>query len=207
MIDSTLLTNIADAVRSVDGSTNTLTPEQMATRLAAVKSSIDAALSALTSKEIEVPSGSNVHRLAELIASIQTGGGLPDGIAAITTGTYTPANSEPRCTIEHGLLQMPDFLIIRSAAGKPLYSNIYAITMAVVSYDRVQDRHDIFLYATKGTLGGGGTTFGANKLSRVNSLEITLNGEVYPFNKNLSAGITTNFYAGQKYTWYAGVFA
>ena len=74
IIDSTLLTNIADAVRSVDGSTSTLTPQQMATRLNAVKSSIDSALSALTTKGIEVPSDSTIHGLAELIASIEAGG-------------------------------------------------------------------------------------------------------------------------------------
>lgn len=75
IIDGTLLTNIADAVRSVDGSASTLTPTQMETRLKAVKSSIDLALSALTDKEVEVPSGSTVHALASLIASIEAGGG------------------------------------------------------------------------------------------------------------------------------------
>ena len=75
IINGTLLTNIADAVRSVDGSTSTLTPTQMETRLKAVKSSIDSALSALTNKEVEVPSGSTVHALAPLIASIKADGG------------------------------------------------------------------------------------------------------------------------------------
>ena len=74
IINGTLLTNIADAVRSVDGSTSTLTPTQMEARLKAVKSSIDSALSALTDKEVEVPSGSTVHALAPLIASIEAGG-------------------------------------------------------------------------------------------------------------------------------------
>lgn len=75
IINGTLLTNIADAVRSVDGSASALTPTQMETRLKAVKSSIDSALSALTDKEVEVPSGSTVHALANLIASIEAGGG------------------------------------------------------------------------------------------------------------------------------------
>ena len=75
IINGTLLTNIADAVRSVDGSASTLTPTQMETRLKAVKSSIDSALSALTDKKVEVPSGSTVHALAPLISSIEAGGG------------------------------------------------------------------------------------------------------------------------------------
>ena len=112
MIDSTLLTNIADAVRSVDGSTNTLTPAQMQARLTAVKSSIDAALSALTAKEVAVPSGSNVHGLAALIASIETGGA--SGFAKVAKGSMniTSFSGATTLTIEHGLGQMPDIAVL-----------------------------------------------------------------------------------------------
>ena len=107
IIDSTLLTNIADAVRSVDGSTSTLTPQQMQARLTAVKSSIDSALSALTAKEVEVPSDSTIHRLAELITSIEAGGG-----ENITTGTVT--FSEPR-----GLATNPAYILIHEHGRIP----------------------------------------------------------------------------------------
>lgn len=91
IINGTLLTNIADAVRSVDGSTSTLTPQQMETRLKAIKSSIDSALSALTAKEVEVPSDSTIHRLAELITSIEAGGGenIATGTITFPEGQYT----------------------------------------------------------------------------------------------------------------------
>lgn len=177
------------------------------TQIDRISGNVSAALTAIANKGVTVPDGSASDALAELIASIEAGGGgLPEGIAAMTTGTYIPESSVSSCKIEHGLLQMPDFLIIRSAAGKPSYSTVYIITMAVVSYDRIQDRHDIFLYATKGALSGE-TTFGSNSLSKVNSIDITLNGVVYPINKTSKAGTTTNFYAGREYTWYAGVFA
>lgn len=86
MIDGALLTNIAEEIRKVDGSSSALTPAQMATRLNAVKSSIDSALSALTAKEVEVPSGSTVHGLADLIATVKTG-------SEIYTGTFTGTGS------------------------------------------------------------------------------------------------------------------
>lgn len=107
IIDSTLLTNIADAVRSVDGSTSTLTPQQMETRLKAIKSSIDSALSALTAKKVEVPSDSTIHGLAELITSIEAGGG-----ENITTGTVT--FSEPR-----GLATNPAYILIHEHGRIP----------------------------------------------------------------------------------------
>lgn len=177
------------------------------TQIDRISGNISSALTAIADKGVTVPDGSTSDALAELIASIEAGGGgLPEGIAAMTSGTYIPESSVSSCTIEHGLSQMPDFLIIRSAAGGPLHSDIYVITMAVVSYDRVQDRHDIFLYATKGILNGG-TTFGSNKLSKVNSIDITLNGKAYPINQRVTVGTTTNFEAGREYTWYAGVFA
>lgn len=94
IINGTLLTNIADAVRSIDGSTSTLTPAQMITRLNAVKSSIDSALSALTAKEVEVPSGSTVHGLAELIASIEAGvGGSVKDVFYETLTSSNPSTS------------------------------------------------------------------------------------------------------------------
>lgn len=48
MIDGTLLTSIAEEVRSVDGSSSTLTPAQMVNTLTGVDTSIGAALLALT---------------------------------------------------------------------------------------------------------------------------------------------------------------
>lgn len=112
IIDGTLLTNIASAIRTVNGSSALLTPAQMVTTLTGIKSSVDAALSALTDKDIEVPSGSTVHGLASLITTIEAGGGLPAGIAAMTAGTYTPTTAVTGCTITHGLGVVPDFFFI-----------------------------------------------------------------------------------------------
>ena len=110
IIDGTLLTNIADAVRSVDGSTSTLTPAQMETRLNAVKSSIDSALSALTAKEVEVPSGSTVHGLADLIAAVKTG-------SEIYTGTFTATNSESSFSLGVSLPRFTNYCFMLANLG------------------------------------------------------------------------------------------
>lgn len=113
IINGTLLTNIADAVRSVDGSTSTLTPQQMTTRLNAVKSSIDSALSALTAKEVEVPSGSTIHGLAELIASIQAGGrGVEVETGSFTLSSDIKIYNTDGYSIVHGLSNYPDIFIL-----------------------------------------------------------------------------------------------
>lgn len=126
IINGTLLTNIADAVRSVDGSTSTLTPAQMTTRLNAVKSSIDSALSALTSKEIEVPSGSTIHGLAELIASIKAGG---SGDIRIEQGSVTFAEEQNGYTFVE---DSPDiFIVYIEDDSEPVYSSSKYIWMMV----------------------------------------------------------------------------
>lgn len=76
----------------------------IATDLSRVKSNITAALAAIAEKGVTVPDGSNSDALAELIASIQAGGGssiwggkFTTGsfvLAEETTSTYTIATSE-----------------------------------------------------------------------------------------------------------------
>lgn len=197
MIDSTLLTNIADAVRSVDGSTNTLTPEQMATRLAAVKSSIDSALSALTAKEVAVPSGSNVHGLADLIASIQTGGA--SGFAKVAKGSITVASFRPSSTltIEHGLDQKPDIAIVYN----PARFTIDGITACIMLYNGA------FVNAGYNSRNNSssrrGVYFGTD--ASMDKTSFTVQGKLhYGGSSSVS---TVNFYQSDSYEWIAGVYA
>lgn len=110
MIDGALLTNIAEGVRSVDGSSSTLTPAQMQARLTAVKSSIDAALSALADKEVEVPSGSTVHGLANLISAVKTG-------SEIYTGTFTASTSDSSFSLGVSLPQFTNYCFMITNLG------------------------------------------------------------------------------------------
>ena len=62
-----------------------------------------------------VPASAVIGNLASAIASIQGGsggGGLPDGITALDTGTYTPSSDQKSIVrIDHGLGVAPNFCI------------------------------------------------------------------------------------------------
>ena len=65
--------------------------------------------------------GSNTYKVSEMqdaILSIETGGGLPTGMA---TGTFqcTPANMTKEVTIEHGLGAIPRYVIAFIDSGNP----------------------------------------------------------------------------------------
>lgn len=79
------MTAIADATRALDGSTAKLTLDGIASKLGVEKTNVEAALAALVEKEVDVPAGSTSAALAELIASIEAGGG------EIAYGTLTPS--------------------------------------------------------------------------------------------------------------------
>lgn len=64
----------------------------IATDLSRVKSNITAALAAIAEKGVTVPDGSNSDALAELIASIEAGGGDYGPFSEIIAATYTPAD-------------------------------------------------------------------------------------------------------------------
>lgn len=69
---------------------------------ARIKGNINAALTAIANKGVTVPDGSTSDALAELIASIETGGGMK-----VCCGTFTPVENTVTYTVEHDLLKMP----------------------------------------------------------------------------------------------------
>ena len=115
IIDGTLLSNIAREIRRIDGTTANLTPEQMQVKLMTIKTSVDGALNQVKNKGVTVPSGSDVHDLASLIAKIN---GVPAAISKFAYGTYTPTSNNTDVTITHDLGVEPDFFILTSVNGK-----------------------------------------------------------------------------------------
>ena len=189
IIDGALLTNIADAVRSVDGSTNTLTPEQMVTKLNTIKTSIDAALSAIEDKGVTVPDGSNSNNLAELIAQISSGG------MKFTSGTYTPTTERNTATITHDLGRKPKIFIIYKK------SNLYNSTTATLdSYVIIGDKE----YASgriKSSSSFGGW------VGNVSSSSITSTSVSMTCRFQYSSTVYNAFFmAGQTFNWFAGVY-
>ena len=78
------------------------------TQIDRISGNVSAALAAVAEKGVTVPDGSTSDALAELIASIEAGGGgggLPEPFTAIKTGTFTLAslNYCNNYQINHGL--------------------------------------------------------------------------------------------------------
>lgn len=71
--DKSEIVNIADAVRSLTGSTTTMNLSGMKSHLNTTKTSIDNAFAAIANKGVTVPDGSTSDALAEAINSIETG--------------------------------------------------------------------------------------------------------------------------------------
>ena len=76
------------------------------TEIDRISGNVSAALTPIAGKGVPVPAGSTSDALAELIASIQAGGG---GII-FSTGIFTPAEDATSCTIQHGLGVVPDIV-------------------------------------------------------------------------------------------------
>ena len=72
--DKSEIVSIADAVRSLTGTTSTMSLSEMKSNLNTTKINIDNAFTALSEKDVIVPEGSNSSALAGLIASINTKG-------------------------------------------------------------------------------------------------------------------------------------
>lgn len=59
------------------------------------------------------------------IEGIETGGGLPDGISAIASGTFTPtSNITSRYSVAHGLGVIPNFFIV-TVVGSFTYGSAF----------------------------------------------------------------------------------
>ena len=74
-----------------------------------ISGNITAALAAIADKGVNVPDGSNSDALAELIASIEAGGG--GGNKTLAYGEFTPAIDCGAIEIEHGLGVQPKMFV------------------------------------------------------------------------------------------------
>ena len=202
MIDGALLTNIADAVRAVDGSPSALTPAQMQARLTAVKSSIDAALSALSENGVEVPSGSTAHNLAELIAG--AGSGSASGFAKVATGTVTTSVTRlSKLEIVHGLGVAPDFAVLYVETS---VFDKRGVMGAIIF--KLSDGYDLYINAGKNSSGTRGVYFSSK--SRLTNTNLTETKVIFKSDLIISgsnSSVTENFDTHTTYRWIAGVYA
>lgn len=76
LIQGTTLTDIADNVRALTGSTGPMSPDKMSTEIQVAKQNTDDAMNALASLGVEVPEGANIGDLAGLIEDVNNSGGV-----------------------------------------------------------------------------------------------------------------------------------
>ena len=87
------LVAVADSIRGLVGGGQMYVSE-MATNIDGAKTAVDAALTALSEKGVEVPDGTKVDGLAALIAAIESGGGGKIAVGSITFAE--PANKRTK---------------------------------------------------------------------------------------------------------------
>lgn len=116
-------------------------------RITAAKAAIEAAI---IEKGVDVPDGTTLDGIAALIASIQSGGGggLPEGISALASGTITPASDYSSFTYEatHNLGVVCNFaaLILVDPLSSTAYANMMIATYAI--FKNNSNRHPTVYY-------------------------------------------------------------
>lgn len=89
----------------------------------------------LTDNGVTVPDGTLMDGLVALLIGVKTGGGLPEGITAIATGTFTPSAeiSAVDYDVEHGLGATPTRAILFPEDNGSTVSSKYGIQLYAVA--------------------------------------------------------------------------
>lgn len=85
------MTALADEIRILSGTEGTMGLDAMKNNVNAANSAVSAAITALTEKGVEVPDGTNVTGLAELISAIESGGSTLWNGGKFTIGSFVLA--------------------------------------------------------------------------------------------------------------------
>ena len=165
----------------------------IATDVSRIKGNITAALAAIADKGVNVPDGSTSDALAELISSIEAGGG--SGGTQLAYGTFTPAADTYGYVVTHNLGVMPDFIVVWSSddSTPSTYKGVLAIaTSAKIMgngqwYARCRDSHYHYLVNTYDIT----TKYSNSALYKVNETSFT----VFPsqLRNYASAGVTYGY--------------
>lgn len=168
------------------------------TQIDRISGNVAAALAAIADKGVTVPDGSTSDALAELIASIEAGGGA-SGFAKVTKGSVriTSVISSSTLTIEHGLGQKPDIAILYNPNG---FTNDGITACIMLS-------NGAFVNAgynrSNSSSGRRGVYFGTN--GSMDETSFTVQGKLH-YGGSSSAS-TVSFVYKDSYKWIAGVYA
>lgn len=210
LIEKTELASIADKVRNISGSTEPMSVLDIGANLETEVGSVKEILTTwLANNGTEVPEGTNVAGLADLIAAIEAGGGS----AKIATATFTVTeDTSTPFEITHNLGSIPKIAIcIREILSTSGFGNESYVSGEL-----------LFSYAVNGEKKGraykmSGTSYNADSSSAVAQFSHVTNfiGNVEPYLNGSPIGSCTEttamlkpaynsnviFAAGKPYRW------
>lgn len=170
---------------------------------ARIKGNINAALTTIANKGVTVPDGSNSDALAELIASIEAGGGLPTGLSKAAFGTVTPSHGVSSVKITHGLGVAPNFAILFGTSGTPSGSSHMIATYVLYKSSSSVTYEYASGYNSSSAFSVGGIYEAVSTSSVLTDTTCTFSrSSYYAGTDSQSARFSTSLYR-----WIAGVYA
>ena len=173
------------------------------TQIDRISGNVSAALAAIADKGVTVPDGSNSDALAELIASIEAGGGLPTGLSKVAYGTVTPSYNVSSVKITHGLGVAPNFAILFGTSGMPSGSYHMIATYVLYKSSSSVTYANASGYNSSNDLSIGGIYKTVSTSSALTDTTCTFSKSSY------YAGTTSQsaVFSTSLYRWIAGVYA
>ena len=160
----------------------------------------DSTVTPETLAEGETAYGANGEKI---MGTMKAGGGLPDAVSAMDSGTYTPASDlASEAFIDHKLGVKPDFAVcfIEGTVDSADY-NGYSVAQCLVMQPHVQgsSTYTGFHY----------NRYSSNSVFGVMTSQIGTNTRYFATNTNLALRGTSNakLKAGATYRWIVGKFA
>lgn len=166
------------------------------TQIDRISGNVSAALAAIADKGVTVPDGSTSDVLAELIASIETGGGMK-----VCCGTFTPVENTVTYTVEHDLLKMPRIYcyMLSTNSNKGITDEANPTHRFIIGYDFWDDGSLVIVSKTSGSPYVTRASYGKfkdnNYISSISENSITFG------NSSLNTAYKM-FKANTKYMWF-----
>lgn len=171
-------------------------------RIKAAKRAIE---TAIAEKDVTVPAGTKLDGMAALIESIEAGGGLPSGISALASGTFTPTSDTQNKTVSHGLGVTPNFGIAVVETDVSVSENAIAsmLVYRLVLHKEVKNSSSSSstIARVNGVAGGFGSTSSHGQVNIGLTSQTTFTNTSY----KIPAPSDYVFKSGHTYRWVCGV--
>lgn len=173
------------------------------TEIDRISVNVSDAFAAIADKGVTVPDGSTSDALAELIASIEAGGGLPTGLSKVAYGTVTPSYGVSSVKITHGLGVAPNFAILFAASVTSSGSSHTIATYVLYKSSSSVTYEYASGLSTSSDLSVGGIYKTVSTSSVLTDTTCTFSRSSY----YAGSSSATAYFSTNPYRWIAGVYA